>query len=105
MDATIGRIVHYVLTAQDCDAINRRRVEAAEIRDRMQVGQWPAGAQAHVGNVVNPGEEYPMLVVRVWSARMVNGQVFLDGNDSLWVTSIPEGEGPRTYHWPELSPA
>ena len=31
----------------------------------------------------------------------VNGQVFLDGNDSLWVTSAKEGTTPGTWCWPE----
>ncbi|MBK9029316.1 MAG: hypothetical protein IPN98_16545 [Propionivibrio sp.] len=46
-----------------------------------------------------------MLITRVWDYgtpnpdAMVNGQVFLDGNDCLWVTSVKVGEGPRTFAW------
>lgn len=28
----------------------------------------------------------------------VNGQVILDGTDTLWVTSVKAGEGPRLFH-------
>ena len=31
----------------------------------------------------------------------VNGQVFLDGDDSLWVTSIKEGTESGTWEWPK----
>lgn len=31
----------------------------------------------------------------------VNGQVFLDGNDVLWVTSVVQGDKPGQWHEPE----
>ena len=102
MKPSIGRIVHYILTSQDVGAINRRRVSG--------VGHgpnWPAGAQAHVGNPESTGEHVPMIICAVWPNEHgpnfdgVNGQVFLDGNDSLWVTSAKEGTEPGTWHWPE----
>jgi len=99
---TEGRIVHYVLTEEDTKDIDRRRVK--------NVGHgedWPAGAQAHVGNPAAAGDHVPMIVVVVWSAGphggTVNGQAFLDGNDSLWVTSAthdPDG-AQGTWHWIE----
>lgn len=59
----------------------------------------------------------PAMIVRVWSATMVNLQVFTDGtNDRLdagstvapvWRTSVsedPEGK-PGTWHWPEREEA
>lgn len=113
MIPTIGRIVHYTLDANDVDQINRRRTTGAKILQRIKrqvVDQdggfnpvWPLGAQAHIGNEVKEGDTYPMMIVQTWGdapTSAVNGQVFLDGNDVLWVTSVSVGEGPRTYRWP-----
>ncbi len=109
MVPTIGRIVHYRLSADDVTQINRRRTTGKSIADRMQYGgdpilkAWPAGAQAHIGNEAAEGDTYPMLIVRCWGdteTSAVNGQVFLDGNDVLWATSVCAGEGPRTFSWP-----
>jgi hypothetical protein len=80
---SIGRIVHYVLNEDDARQINRRRT--TEPRDK-----WPIGAQAHIGNVATPGDVLPMVIVRVWGESeqsAVNGQVLLDGADTLWVSS------------------
>ncbi|MDH4172187.1 MAG: hypothetical protein OEW90_00980 [Betaproteobacteria bacterium] len=88
MNATKGRIVHYTLSDQDSRAINRRRVA------RTQDAAWPGGAQAHVGNATGAGDVLPMMIVQVWSDNVVNGQVYLDGNDVLWVTSVPFSETP-----------
>lgn len=106
---TIGRIVHYRLSADDVDVIGRRRTTGHSIAERMKYGDdpqlkaWPAGAQAHIGNDPREGKSYPMLIVAVWGdtpTSAVNGQVFLDGNDVLWATSVAVGEGPRTWSWP-----
>jgi hypothetical protein len=108
----------YRLTALDAEVINRRRTTAQSIAQRMKmevpyisdsmekrppVHAWPEGAQAHIGNRVQEGESYPMLIVRVWGTgpeSKVNGQVHLDGNDVLWVASIHVGIEPGTYQWP-----
>jgi hypothetical protein len=106
---SIGRIVHYRLSAQDAEQMNRRRTTGASIADRMKhevalnAYAWPSGAQAHIGNDVKEGDTFPMVITRVWGSNAdaaVNGQCFLDGNDVLWVTSVCVGEGPRTYSWP-----
>lgn len=90
-----GRIVHYVLTAEDVLQIARRRTSGREIRERLdQVPPaWPAGAQAHIGNPPRSGTHTAAMIVQVWSPSTVNLQVFLDGNDVLWVTSAVEGVG------------
>ena len=99
---SVGRIVHYMLTEQDAQAVNRRRVAAAEHQT-----DWVMGGQAHMGNGVRAGELVPMIVAVVWSNEHgpsfdgVNGQALLDGNDSLWVTSAKEGTEPGTWRWPE----
>ncbi len=104
---TLGQIVHYRLTQQDAAEISRRRTNSAAIRNMIVSHQWPAGAQAHIGNPVYAGEEVPLVVVVVWPNEFgerfhgINGQVLLDGNDSLWVTSVRDGTEPGTWHWPE----
>jgi len=61
------------------------------------------------------GEIRPAIVVRVWTERSVNLQVFADGdgsaaNDGLpatnWITSATldqAGKMNGTWHWPERS--
>lgn len=101
---SIGRIVHYRLTAEQATEVNRRRDDAKLNSDVMRTER--PGYQAHVGNPVYAGEPVAMIVVQVWPNEFgpdhdgVNGQVFLDGNDSLWVTSVKEGDGPGTWSWP-----
>jgi hypothetical protein len=106
---SIGRIVHYRLSADDAEQINRRRTTGASIAMRMKYGDdpqlkaWPSGAQAHIGNEAREGDVYPMLIVDVWGidpSSSVNGQVFLDGNDVLWATSRSIGDQPGTWSWP-----
>lgn len=119
---TIGRIVHYKLTADDAAQINRRRTTGKSIAARLlwgsagrhseavpahsedgRVRAWPAGAQAHIGNEAKEGDVFPMMITRVWGdnpSSAVNGQAYLDGTDVLWVTSACVGEGPRTFSWP-----
>lgn len=76
--STVGEIVQYKLTASDATLINQAR----------------DGNQRH-GNYAQDGDVYPLLVTRVWGTHpgaSVNGQVFTDGNDNLWVTSRIEGD-------------
>lgn len=95
-----GRIVHYRLSESDAEAVMRRRVA------RPEGAGWPPGAQAHVGNHVAAGDVVPLVVVRVWPDEYgpgipgVNGQVLLDGTDSLWVTSVREGAESGQWSWP-----
>lgn len=87
---TAGRIVLYRLSEDDVKAIMKHRQD---------------GTGRHRGNKPNVGDEYPMMIIRPWSDQpgsCVNGQVFLDGNDNLWVTSVSVGEGPRTWSWPVI---
>lgn len=89
--ATIGRIVHYTLTEQDAEAINRRRTDGAHYGQHV----------APVGNHVDAGDTYPLVITRVWDPTLVNGQLLLDGNDALWVTSRREGAEQGQWRWPE----
>ncbi len=68
---TIGRIVHYRLSDQDVELIAEHRRETGE-----------------QGNTAVPGFVYPAIVVRTFDDTLgANLQVFLDGPDTLWVTS------------------
>lgn len=70
----IAAVLLYTLTAADAEAIQRTRANSSG---------------AFRGNPVAEGETYPLVVSRS-SGEFVNGQVLLDGNDSLWVTSVHE---------------
>ena len=99
---TKGTIVHYILTQEDRDRINRRRIPSVGHDEN-----WPIGAQAHVGNSVSFGEEVVMIITEIWKGEFidtsVNGQVLLDGSDSYWVTSAEYSEEKKagTWHWIE----
>lgn len=102
---TIGRIVQYRLSDQDAEAINRRRKDAQLNRRNIIIN---GGEQVHVGNNVQAGDVFPMLITRVWDVDhaesvLVNGQVLLDGNDTYWATSVGEGAGERQYQWPNVT--
>ncbi len=101
---SIGRLVHYVLSAEDAFKINGRRTNGAAIQDRILEDKWSIGAQAHIGNTVAPGDVLPAMVVRVLPGEQVNLQVFLDGNDVFWATTRAEAAPGRTepgrWHWP-----
>jgi len=96
MIPTPGRIVEYTLTEQDVDQITRRRHDAMH----SDIAEQKSGAQVHVGNAVQAGDTYPLVITRTWGSAegsAVNGQVLLDGNDTLWVTSVSQGDGDRKW--------
>lgn len=103
MIPTPGRIVAYKLSAPDAEAINKRRADL----HASGFAQQNTGGQCHIGNSVALGDIYPMVITRVWAPMpggAVNGQVLLDGNDTLWVTSRTlvldeEGGGPIPGYW------
>lgn len=97
MTPTVGRIVHYRLTAADAEAVNRRRADAFAKIENMR--KHRPGFQAHIGNPASEGQTVAMMIVAVWGDDCVNGQVFLDGNDSLWVTSRMYGPEPGEWRW------
>jgi hypothetical protein len=107
---SIGRVVHYTLTEQDAASINVRRADfgafEAGHKHPHEPGQPNAtGFIAHIGNHAEGGQMYPATVVRVFdpSSSAVNLQVALDGNDTYWATSCPEGDGPGYWAWPTIS--
>ena len=100
---TIGRIVHYTLSEVDAQRINKRRDDAVATAHEHKQHPEETGKQVHIGNVAREGDAYPLIITRVWGTTpdcAVNGQVMLDGNDSLWVTSVTAGDGPRRFAWP-----
>ncbi|GLH97359.1 hypothetical protein [Phytohabitans aurantiacus] len=88
---TIGRIVHYTLSEQDAEAINRRREDFAE------APATNTGFVGHVGNPASTGDIYPAMVVNTFGGTAANLQVFLDGNDTYWATSRVEGADQGTW--------
>lgn len=90
----LGRTVHYVLTGLDAQVINSKRINLNT------ASLVPQSAQAHIGTEVKAGQECVMIVVAVLGPAMVNGQVLLDGNDVLWVTSVSRNNkgAPGTWH-------
>lgn len=101
MVPTVGRILKYRLSALDVERINRRRTTRTDVRARIDDGSWPVGAQAHVGNQVGTSDTLPMIVTYVGeNTGLVNGQVFLDGNDTLWVIGARQGGQPGQWSWP-----
>jgi hypothetical protein len=85
MIPTQGRIVEYTLTDDDC-----ARISQARSTDRNSAR----------GNSVSAGDTYPLVITRVWGqteGSAVNGQVLLDGDDTLWVTSVTQGPDARQW--------
>jgi hypothetical protein len=99
MIPSVGRIVHYTLNENDADQINKRRADAVG----SGVAKDESGAIVHVGNKVQAGDVYPLVITRTWGDKegsAVNGQVLLDGNDTFWATSRTEGEGQGVWSVP-----
>lgn len=91
MIPSVGRIVHIRLS-EDC----ARNANA----DR-------AACECLKGSTVNTTDAYPLLITKVWDGgeaatetTLVNGQVFLDGNDTFWVTSVQQGTKPGQWFEP-----
>lgn len=93
MKPYIGRIVNYTLGDYDVDRIRQQR----DINEHLK------------GNSVSSGDIFPMIIVRVWNFEpgTVNGVVLLDGNDTLWVSSVIPGQPrePNRYFDPQEYPA
>ena len=104
MKTTIGRIVHYKLTAEDALQVNRRRTNVDGVNEQILSNRWPEGAQAHLGNPAEEGNVVAGFITAVWSETMVNLQCILDGTDVLWVTSTDQGselnQDDGTWIWP-----
>jgi len=96
-----GRIVSYTVTADQAREINNRRAHADAHRAMHKSAA--NGTVIHMGSTVTEGRRFPMIITAVHGdapTSAINGQVFLDGNDSLWVTSVTLGDQPGNYSWP-----
>lgn len=97
----VGDIVLYTLSRDDAFKITRRRTSGRSIAERMEINEWPVGAQAHIGNQAAEGQEFPAVIVRVHDVaenharfNAVNLQVLLDGTDIFWATDVFAGPDP-----------
>ena len=110
MTPRLGMDVLYTATQADVESMKRRRGDAMEFQRRaskaaastdtpLEPGDLAgrSGHQSHVGNELEVGRRYAAKIVRLWSGTTANLQVFLDGNDVLWATSVSEGDGPGQY--------
>jgi hypothetical protein len=95
----VGAIVLYKLTTDDAEKINRCRTTGASILERMDRQAWPTGAQAHIGTDVKAGDEFPMVIVKVHTGELVNGQVLLDGTDNYWVQQVASSWKSENGKW------
>lgn len=87
----VGRIVHYILNDIDVMRIKARRADES-YHDH--------------GNPPLEGEHVPMIITNVIHGLgdgTVNGQCVLDGNDTLWVSSVKfdEKKTHGSWHWIE----
>lgn len=111
-----GTFVDYRLSHNDIDRIHG----------------WVVHPELRSMNTHRAGDLLPLLVVRVWDNEYsgdtklgvyphagapwddliwrtpvspfgINGQVFLDGDVQMWVTSAPEGDWAGSWSWPETN--
>lgn len=88
---SVGRIVHYCLSEDDCEKINYQRTRTIGLSR---------------GNAVHRADIYPATIVRVNAGDSVNLQVHLDGPDTHWATSRESGPDGTTgslegrWFWP-----
>ena len=75
---------------------------------KLGIGDIPPRIEPHEGNRLNAGDVYPMMIVSASHDTYVQGQVFVDGNYSIWAPSAMLGEvdengepqDERTWVWP-----
>lgn len=73
----VGDVVLYRLSTYDVDQIVLQRQAWAHKK----------------GTMPTVGEEIAVMVTRVWASRVLSGQGFLDGNDTIWIAQSGEGTG------------
>ena len=98
---TIGRIVLYTLSATDAEKINKRLKDAQLAMSQHRTAS--NGVMVHVGNSVEEGNQFPMIITKVWGSdesSAFNGQVMLDANHTFWASSTAIGDGPGRCAWP-----
>jgi hypothetical protein len=87
---SIGRIVRYVISPDDVKTLN-----FLISRDRFPLGLSRPSA----------GDVLPLIITKTSDdvGDLINGQIILDGDGTLWRTNIlgDESKTPGTWHWPE----
>jgi len=89
MKPTIGRIVLYRLTGDDFLRVAGRR-----------------NREGIAGTPVNAGDQVPMIVTKVaehGGELWVNGKALLDGEDTLWIKGVAQGDLGGTWQWPTIA--
>lgn len=82
----IGTTVIYTLTDEDAVAIELRRAHSPAYRN---TADTESGLhKAHEGPAAIAGGRHPLMITSENEGGTVNGQVFLDGNDTLFVQSV-----------------
>lgn len=77
MKPTIGRVVIYNTTEAD-----RKKMTDS--------------------GTANEQKQLPATIVAVWGETTVNAKVELDGEGSLWKTSILQGDNEGNWNWPVI---
>lgn len=99
-EPTIGLIVIYKLSEPNAAVINQQRANVANNADHHR--DAALGFQLHRGNQVQSGDEFPMIITKIWAPGSINGKVMLDGTDEFWATSVHQDSGSGTKERPEL---
>lgn len=71
---TVGRIVHYKVSAHDSLAVKSNGIRQEDI--------------------------LPAVIVRVWNDAGVNIKILCDGPIDCWKTSVTMGDGEGQWSWP-----
>jgi hypothetical protein len=105
MKPTAGAHVTYKLTEYDAKHINQQRSDAGAFNRSLSGPVEPGdrgrtGHVLHAGNPASEGQVYPAFIVATWGATSANLHVLLDGNDTYWATSRPQGDDPGQWQWP-----
>jgi|WetSurMetagenome_2_1015567.scaffolds.fasta_scaffold56248_1 hypothetical protein len=93
MSLRVGQMYFYKLTAAEAALVNQRRQDAADFAKSNPSSKQ--GLQSHAGNLAASGDVCPIMITKMkhtpGKPTTVNGQVFLDGNDVLFVSNVPFG--------------
>ena len=85
----IGDRAFYIIGPDDIPILKVQRAQKAT-----------DGSSINVGNLPDVGDRFMMFVTAMPVAQneaKCNGQVFLDGNDHLWVTNVTEAPEPGHF--------
>ncbi len=87
MKLTANRIVNYKLSEQEVLKVKKLLTEFPGLLE---------------GEVPVEGDVVPALVVKPLGYDVFNGQAFINGNLSIWIRNVKEGDTPGKWLWPEI---